>query len=108
MENPAPAPATDIMDKVFVWDIGGEGAAFSPSDPLPPFPWEGNYPPAGTAVVIAGRAPIWRYGMAMHAVHGLAAVVATFDPRLGGGVVVASHHPDWKEGDLVPVDEEVN
>jgi CRISPR-associated Csx3 family protein len=35
-----------------------------------------------------GRAPIWRYGMALHLLHGSpAAAVAFYDPRLGAVVV---------------------
>ncbi len=55
----------------------------------------------GVLVVIEGRAPIWRYGMAFHLLHGSAAMaVAVFDPRLGA-VVVASHHPNWHEGQVI-------
>jgi len=42
-------------------------------------------------VIIEGRAPIWRYGMAMHKLHpSPAAAIAFYDPRLGA-VVVATH-----------------
>jgi CRISPR-associated protein Csx3 len=54
-------------------------------------------------VVVEGRAPIWRYGMAFHKLHGsAAAAVAVYDPRLGA-VIVASHHPDYREGQVLEV-----
>ena len=70
-----------------------------PSEPLPPVPEI----PRGAVVIVEGRAPIWRYGMAFHALHGSpAAAVAVYDPRLGA-VVVASHHPDYREGQVIDV-----
>lgn len=78
------------------WDIGVD-APIEPTEPLPPLPTI----PAGAAVILTGRAPIWRYGMAFHAVHGLAQVVAVYDPRLGNGVVVASHKAGINVGDLI-------
>ncbi len=57
----------------------------------------------GVLAVIEGRAPIWRYGLAFHRLHGSpAGAIAVYDPRLGA-VVVASHHPDWREGDVIDV-----
>jgi len=39
-------------------------------------------------VIVEGRAPIWRYGMALHLLHGSpAAAVAFYDPRLGAVIV---------------------
>lgn len=68
-----------------------------PSQPLPPLPEI----PRGALVVIEGRAPIWRYAMAFHQLHGSpAGAIAVYDPRLGA-VVVASHHPDWSEGQVI-------
>lgn len=68
-----------------------------PSEPLPSLP----VIPQGALVVVEGRAPIWRYGMAMHLLHGSpAGAIAFFDPRLGA-VVVASHHPNYREGQVV-------
>jgi CRISPR-associated protein Csx3 len=72
----------------------------TPAEPLPPLPAI----PRGSLVVVTGRAPIWRYGMALHRLHGSpAAAVAVFDPRLGA-VVVASHHPSYAEGQVIPID----
>ena len=59
--------------------------------------------PRGSLVIVEGRAPIWRYGMALHLLHGSpAAAVAFYDPRLGA-VVVASHSPEWQVGQVVDV-----
>ena len=70
-----------------------------PHELLPPLP----VIPRGSVVVVEGRAPIWRYGMAFHKLHGsAAAAVAVYDPRLGA-VIVASHHPDFQEGQILDV-----
>jgi CRISPR-associated protein Csx3 len=82
--------------KIVTWDIGTD-TPITPADPLPAMPPI----PRGALLVISGRAPVWRYGMALHAAHGSpAAAVATYDPRLGA-VVVASHSPDFAAGDIV-------
>jgi CRISPR-associated protein Csx3 len=53
--------------------------------------------------MVAGRAPIWRYGMALHLLHASpAAAVAFYDPRLGA-VIVASHSRKWQVGQVVDV-----
>ena len=71
----------------------------TPDEPLPPLP----VIPRGALVVIEGKAPIWRYGLAFHRLHGSpAGAIAVFDPRLGA-VVVASHHPTWREGQVVDI-----
>lgn len=83
---------------VVMYDISTSGP-IGPEEPLPPLPEI----PRGSVVVISGRAPIWRYGRAIHALHGSpAAAVATYDPRLGA-VIVASHSPDFREGDVLNV-----
>lgn len=82
------------------YDIGVDGP-ITPEHPLPELP---KIPP-GDLVVIEGRAPIWRYAMALHQLHGSAAgAVATFDPRLGA-VIVASHSRRWVEGQVIPPDD---
>ena len=84
------------MTKRIFYSIGVDEPIL-PSEPLPPLPDI----PRGAVVIIEGRAPIWRYGMAFHALHGSpAAAVAVYDPRLGA-VVVASHHPEYKEGQVI-------
>lgn len=82
-----------------VYSIGVE-MPITPSEPLPPVPPI----PRGSVVVVEGRAPIWRYGMALHRLHGSpAAAVAFYDPRLGA-VVVASHSPEYREGQVLDAD----
>jgi len=81
---------------VVTWDIGVD-TPITPDYPLPELPSI----PRGAIVVVTGRAPIWRYGMAFHKLHGSpAGAVAFNDPRLGA-VVVASHIKDFKEGDII-------
>jgi CRISPR-associated protein Csx3 len=71
----------------------------TPAEPLLPIPAI----PRGSLVIVEGRAPIWRYGMALHALHASpAAAIAFYDPRLGA-VVVASHSPQWTVGQVVDV-----
>ncbi|MHB1557388.1 MAG: CRISPR-associated ring nuclease Crn3/Csx3 [Isosphaeraceae bacterium] len=77
----------------------GVASPIRPDEPLPPLPAI----PRGALVVIEGRAPVWRYGLAFHRLHGSpAGAVAVYDPRLGA-VVVASHRPEWREGQIVDV-----
>lgn len=57
----------------------------------------------GRGVVISGRGPIWLYSALVHNLH-YAPWVATYDPRLGGGVVVASHTKEHDIGDVIPID----
>ena len=86
--------------KMIWWSIEqGQGGVVTPSDPLPPMPDV----PRGCLLVITGRAPIWRYGMAIHKAHGSpAGAVATYDPRLGV-VVVMSHCPQWAEKQVIDI-----
>jgi len=51
-------------------------------------------------VVLSGRGPIWLYAYLLHHYHPVP-FLAVFDPRLAGAVVVASHHPDAKVGDII-------
>ncbi len=71
----------------------------TPDEPLPKLPEI----PRGSLVVVEGRAPIWRYGMAFHLLHGSpAGAIAVYDPRLGA-VVVASHRPEFHDGQILDV-----
>lgn len=71
----------------------------TPTEPLPPLPEI----PRCSLVIVEGRAPIWRYGMALHLLHGSpAAAIAFYDPRLGA-VVVASHNPSFTIGQVIDV-----
>ena len=54
-------------------------------------------------VIVSGRAPIWLVCTVVHQYHPTA-WVATFDPRLGGGVVCMTHSKDRSVGDIVPMD----
>jgi CRISPR-associated protein Csx3 len=86
------------MPKIVFYSIGVDHP-IRPDEPLPELPEI----PRGAVVVIEGRAPIWRYGLAFHRLHGsAAAAVAVYDPRLGA-VVVASHTPDLHEGQVLDV-----
>jgi CRISPR-associated protein Csx3 len=70
-----------------------------PDEPLPDLPQI----PRGALVVIEGRAPIWRYAMALHRLHGSpAGAIAIYDPRLGA-VIAASHAPGLREGQVIDV-----
>ena len=55
---------------------------------------------ATKGVVLSGRGPIWLYGFLVHHYHPTV-WVATYDPRLGGAVVVESHVPGVSPGDVV-------
>ncbi|MGH7743857.1 MAG: CRISPR-associated ring nuclease Crn3/Csx3 [Candidatus Dormibacteria bacterium] len=89
------------MKNAVLYSIGVD-QPIPPAEPLPPLPDI----PRGALVVIEGRAPIWRYGVAFHRLHGSpAGAIAVCDPRLGA-VIVASHHPDWQEGQVIEVSPE--
>jgi CRISPR-associated protein Csx3 len=54
-------------------------------------------------IIISGRGPIWLYCYLTHYYH-ITPFVATFDPRLGGAVVVESHTSKVKPGDVIKLD----
>lgn len=86
------------MDTTF-YSIG-VNRPITPAEPLPPLPEI----PRGALVVIEGRAPIWRYGLAFHRLHGSpAGAIAVYDPRLGA-VIVASHRPDLIDGQILDIE----
>jgi CRISPR-associated protein Csx3 len=86
-------PSTSVLYPI------GVSAPITPAEPLPPLPEI----PRGSLVIVEGRAPIWRYGMALHLLHGSpAAAIAFYDPRLGA-VVVASHSREWTVGDVIDI-----
>ena len=89
------------MDKKIVWYHIGADTILAPAVPLPELPEI----PHGALVIVEGRAPVWRYGMAFHKLHGLASAVAVYDPRLGA-VVVASHTTEHWEGEILDVKPE--
>ena len=87
------------QSQIIFYSIGVD-QPITPDEPLPVVPEI----PRGSVVVVEGRAPIWRYGMAFHQLHGsAAAAVAVYDPRLGA-VIVASHHADYREGQVLDVE----
>ena len=53
-------------------------------------------------VIVTGRAPIWLYAALVHELHPTA-WVACFDPRLNGGVVVATHSRQTSVGQVIPL-----
>lgn len=55
---------------------------------------------ATKGVILSGRGPVWLYGCLLHHYHPTA-WVATFDPRIGGGVVVASHTKGLQIGEVI-------
>ena len=85
-------------ENVTWYDIGVT-EAITPEHPLPAPPSI----PRGGLVIVTGRAPVWRYAMACHELHGSpAGAVATYDPRLGA-IVVYSHQPTWRTGQVLDV-----
>ena len=66
---------------------------------------ESQVPAGGTeGVILSGRMPVWAFAALAHLYHPRP-WVATFDPRLGGGVVVETHVPDVHVGQVVPLPE---
>lgn len=89
-----------ITKSEFVMYSIGVHKPIRPDEPLPELPSI----PRGALVVIEGRAPIWRYAQAFHLLHGSSAgAVAVYDPRLGA-VIVASHNPEYSEGQVIDID----
>lgn len=85
------------MDDIAFWNIGVD-KPIGLDAVLPELPAI----KAGQVLVIGGRAPVWLFGRALHKAHGSAAgAVAFFDPKMGGGVVVASHKPGIDEGQVI-------
>lgn len=86
------------MSPIIFYSIG-VAHPIGPGEELPAAPEI----PRGALVVVEGRAPIWRYGRALHLLHGSpAGAVAFYDPRLGA-VVVASHRSEFQEGQVIDV-----
>lgn len=54
-------------------------------------------------LIVDGRGPVWAFAMIVHEGHP-SAFIATRDPRLGA-VVVETHTPGVKRGDVVPFPE---
>ena len=55
---------------------------------------------ATKGVVLSGRGPIWLYCYLAHYYHPTK-FIATYDPRLGGAVIVESYNPNYKIGNIL-------
>jgi CRISPR-associated Csx3 family protein len=65
---------------------------------------EAALPAAGKElVVLSGRLPVWAFAALAHLYHPRP-WVATYDPRLGGGVVVQSHDQRIRVGEIIPTE----
>jgi CRISPR-associated protein Csx3 len=63
-------------------------------------------PPGGIeGLTISGRMPVWAYAALVHLYHPRP-FIATFDPRLGGAVVVESHEINVRIGEVLPLSGE--
>jgi len=58
---------------------------------------------ATKGVVLSGRGPIWMYCYLTHYYHPTK-FVATFDPRLGGAVIVETHSRAHRIGDIIKIE----
>ena len=54
-------------------------------------------------VILSGRGPIWLYCYLVHYYHPTK-FIATYDPRLGGAIVVVSHDPKHRVGEVVEIE----
>lgn len=60
---------------------------------------------ARKGVIISGRGPIWLHSALAHHYHPTR-WVAHYDPRVGGAVVVQSHDPRYRVGDVIELEAE--
>lgn len=56
--------------------------------------------PLDKGIILSGRGPVWLFGALAHHFHP-AQWVASHDPRLGGGVIFASHTPSVRVGTVI-------
>ncbi len=56
-------------------------------------------------VVLSGRGPIWLYCYLVHYYHPTK-FVATYDPRIGGAIIVESHEQKLGVGEIIEVDKD--
>ena len=56
-------------------------------------------------VILSGRGPIWLYCYLTHYYHPTK-FIATFDPRIGGAIIVESHSQNYKVGRVIKVNIE--
>lgn len=77
--------------------------SFEMSDILSPEDLATIIPPAvngAKGVVLSGRGPIWLYCFLTHFYHPTK-FVATYDPRLGGAVIVERHAIEYQVGSVI-------
>lgn len=55
---------------------------------------------ATKGIILSGRGPIWLYCYLTHYYHPTK-FIATFDPRLGGAVIVETHSKEYNIGELI-------
>ena len=53
-------------------------------------------------IILSGRGPIWLYCYLTHHYHPTK-FIATYDPRLGGAVIIESHSPQHKTGEIIKI-----
>jgi len=56
-------------------------------------------------VILSGRGPIWLYCYLTHYYHPTK-FIATFDPRIGGAIIVESHSQNYRVGKVIKVNIE--
>jgi CRISPR-associated protein Csx3 len=54
-------------------------------------------------LIISGRGPIWLYCFLTHYYHPTK-FIATYDPRLGGAVIIETHNPGYRIGEIVKME----
>jgi CRISPR-associated protein Csx3 len=55
-----------------------------------------------TVVCLSGRGPVWLFGALAHKYHYTKAV-ATYEPRMNACIVISSHDPRYRVGDILPL-----
>jgi len=55
-------------------------------------------------VILYGRSPIWLYCYLTHYYH-IMKFIATYDPRVGGAVIVESHTKEYEAGDIIVMED---
>jgi CRISPR-associated Csx3 family protein len=85
---------------LIIYDIG-TSVPIDPDHNIPSMPSVSD----GAVVIIGGKAPVWQYGKAVAAfLKTDADVVAVFDPRLDGAVIVWSKEGRYpfRVGEVIP------
>ena len=58
---------------------------------------------SGEILVITGRSPIWLYCYLVHHYVHLFKVVATYDPKQNGAIIISSHTPKYRVGQILSI-----